>query len=96
MNKSQLMNTNLRLSALHFEISSGVSSLILLAPGACVWQRAYKNTDISKESTNSLRCTVGCITYIFPVEADYFFMSHEVAVGHRTLGELMIDVSNLR
>lgn len=31
------MNTDLRLSSLHFAISSGVSSLILFAPGAWLW-----------------------------------------------------------
>lgn len=43
-------DTDLRLSSLHFAISSAVSSLILLAPGA--WfckQEEKKKTDVSKE-----------------------------------------------
>ena len=64
------VNTDLRLSSLHFAISSAVSSLILLAPGAWFCKQEEKNTDVSKEKYS---------------ESNYFFMSHEAAVGHWTL-----------
>lgn len=46
-------NTNLRLSSLHFAISSGVSNLILLVPGAWLCsQDTNKNINKSNEKKN--------------------------------------------
>lgn len=81
-------DTDLRLSSLHFAISSAVSSLILLAPGAwfCKQEEKKKPMLAKKNTLNPTSWyTAGCFTYIFPVDADYFFMSHEAAVGHGTL-----------
>lgn len=54
------VDTDLRLSSLHFAISSAVSSLILLAPGAwfCKQEEKKKNTDVSKEKHSESHCMV--------------------------------------
>lgn len=85
-----IRNTNLRLSSLHLAISSGVSSLILLVPGAWLCsQDTNKNINKSNEKNTEILInhTESCWTHVFPVDADYFFMCHEGAVRHRTLAK---------
>lgn len=51
----------------------------------CMTLRKYKNTYKWNRKSWEKRHRVSGFTYIFPVNFDYFFMSHEAAVGHRTL-----------
>lgn len=81
-----VVQTDLRRSSLHFAISSGVSSLILLAPGTWFCRQDVKKLRREQRDTlRTLRPGGTCSTYVFPVDADDFFMSHEAAVGHGTL-----------
>lgn len=79
------VNTDLRLSSLHFAISSAVSSLILLAPGAWFCKQEEKNTDVSKEKYSESNFMVHSELFHLHFSSGCWLFFHEPWSGSRAL-----------